>query len=56
MEFKAKDVIALFTLGGLFTLIGLGKITWMQASPIISGIVFYYLGFKSGEAYARRKK
>jgi len=54
VELTAKDIIALVVIVGIFVLIGLDKVTWEMTSEILSGIVFYYLGFKTAEAYYRR--
>jgi len=55
MEFNAKDVIAAIVIIGLFILVALDKITWQAAAPVISSIVFYYLGFKTGVFVSEKK-
>jgi len=46
--------VALAVLIGLFCLVALGKMGWQEAAPIISAIVFYYLGIRTAQYYERR--
>ena len=55
IRFEAKDLVSLVVVVGLFILIALDKVSWQAAAPIISAIVFYYLGVKTGLRMARRE-
>lgn len=46
---EAKDVIVLVVLIGMFVLVGLDRLSWQVAAPIVSAIIFYYLGVKTME-------
>lgn len=56
VNLEPKDVIALVVLIGLFVLIGLGKLGWENVLPIISAIVFAYIGYRAGEKAAKMKE
>jgi hypothetical protein len=47
-QLEAKDAVAIIVLIALFILVGLSKLTWEVAGPIITAILFYYLGIKTG--------
>ena len=54
MEIEAKDIVALVTLIGIMILVAIERVAWQDALPVISSIVFFYLGVKTGSRIKKR--
>jgi hypothetical protein len=54
LELEAKDIISLVVLVGIFILVALDRLSWQVAAPVISAIIFYYLGVKTGLKMAEK--